>query len=170
MGVARWVEPERIVAMKPSIGELAPDFTAPVAGHPFEDGEMLTLSSLRGETVALVFYPKDQTPGCTTQACALRDAWSDLEGKLRVFGVSADSIASHRKFISKKELPYPLISDESRAIVEAYGVWVEKSFMGKTFMGIERSTFVIGPDGKILAVLEKVSPATHLEQLLKSIA
>jgi len=156
--------------MKPSLGDLAPDFTAPVAGGQFEDGEMLTLSSLRGETVLLVFYSKDQTPGCTIQACALRDGWADLDGKARVFGVSADSIASHRKFISKKELPYPLISDENRSIVEAYGVWVEKSFMGKKFMGIERSTFVIGPDGKIAAILEKVSPAKHLEQLLKAIA
>lgn len=156
--------------MKPAIGDFAPDFTAPVVGGSSEDGEMLTLSGLRGETVVLVFYPKDQTPGCTTQACALRDGWADLEGKARVFGVSADSIASHRKFITKKELPYPLISDEDRSIVESYGVWVEKSFMGKKFMGIERSTFVIGPDGKIAAILEKVSPATHLEQLLKAIA
>lgn len=144
---------------------MAPDFTASVV-----DGEAeteLTLSDLRGETVVLVFYPKDSTPGCTIQACSLRDHWAELKVKARVFGVSADSAVSHKKFISKRQLPYPLIADADRAICEAYGVWVGKSMMGKKFMGVERSTFVIAPDGRIQAVLEKVSPLSHTEKLLK---
>ena len=151
--------------MKPNVGEMAPDFTAAVV-----DGETeteLTLSSLRGETVVLVFYPKDSTPGCTIQACSLRDHWAELKGKARVFGVSADGAASHKKFISKRQLPYPLIADADKVICEAYGVWVQKSMMGKKFAGVERSTFVIAPDGRIKAVLEKVSPLSHTEKLLK---
>ena len=144
---------------------MAPDFTATVVEGEGE-GE-LTLSNLRGGTVVLVFYPKDSTPGCTIQACSLRDHWGEIKGKARVFGVSADSAASHRKFISKRELPYPLIADTDRAICEAYGVWVQKSMMGKKFMGVERSTFVIAPDGRIQAVLEKVSPMSHTEKLLE---
>lgn len=134
------------------------------------DGESeteISLESLRGETVVLVFYPKDSTPGCTIQACSLRDHWDEIKGKARIFGVSADSVASHRKFISKRELPYPLIVDADKKIVEAYGVWLEKSMLGKKFMGIERSTFVIGPDGRIKAVMEKVSPLSHTEKLLE---
>ena len=151
--------------MKPQVGEMAPEFTATVV-----DGENeleISLEKLRGETVVLFFYPKDSTPGCTIQACSMRDHWDVIQGKARVFGVSADSVASHRKFISKRNLPYPLIADVDRRIAEAYGVWVEKSMLGKKFMGIERSTFVIGPDGKITAVMEKVSPLNHSEKLLK---
>ena len=151
--------------MKPQVGEIAPEFTATVV-----DGENeleISLEKLRGETVVLFFYPKDSTPGCTIQACSMRDHWDVIQGKARVFGVSADSVASHRKFISKRNLPYPLIADVDRKIAEAYGVWVEKSMLGKKFMGIERSTFVIGPDGKITAVMEKVSPLNHSEKLLK---
>lgn len=144
---------------------MAPDFTAAVV-----DGETeteLTLSALRGEAVVLVFYPKDSTPGCTIQACSLRDHWAELKGKARIFGVSADSAASHRKFISKRQLPYPLIADADKTVCEAYGVWGKRSMMGKSFMGVERSTFVIAPDGRIKAVLEKVSPLSHTEKLLK---
>ncbi|MFD2256323.1 peroxiredoxin [Luteolibacter algae] len=151
--------------MKPKVGEMAPDFTATVV-----DGENeyeLALRDLRGEKVVLVFYPRDNTPGCTIQACSLRDHWEDIRDRARVFGVSADSVASHRKFISKKDLPYPLIADVDKSIVESYGVWVEKSMMGKRFMGIERSTFVIDEEGRLEAVLEKVSPMSHTEKLLK---
>jgi peroxiredoxin Q/BCP len=154
--------------MKPAVGDLAPDFMAVVVDEFSE--QTLKLSELRGEKVVLVFYPKDNTPGCTIQACALRDGWDDIQAKARIFGVSADPVVSHRKFITKRELPYPLISDEQRKIVEAYGVWVQKSFMGKKFMGIERTTFVIDEDGKIAAVLEKVSPAAHLERLAEALA
>ncbi|QTN33054.1 peroxiredoxin [Akkermansiaceae bacterium] len=145
--------------MKPKLGEMAPDFRATVVDG--ENETELSLADLRGETVVLVFYPKDNTPGCTIQACSLRDHWDEIKGKARVFGVSADSVASHRKFIAKRDLPYPLIADVDKAIAEAYGVWVQKSMMGKKFMGVERSTFVIAPDGKIAAVLEKVSPLKH---------
>jgi|GEM_PF-225999 len=150
-------------SMKPKVGEMAPEFTATVV-----DGEselQISLADLLGERVVLYFYPKDSTPGCTIQACSLRDHWGEIKGKAKVFGVSADSVVSHRKFISKKRLPYPLIADEDKAIANAYGVWVQKSIMGKKFMGIERSTFVIGADGKIEAVLEKVSPLSHTAKL-----
>lgn len=150
-------------AMKPKVGDMAPEFRATVVDGGNES--QVSLSDLRGERVVLVFYPKDNTPGCTIQACSLREHWGDIQGKARVFGVSADSVASHRKFISKKNLPYPLIADEDKQIVNAYGVWVQKSMLGKKFMGIERSTFVIGVDGRIEAVLEKVSPLSHTEKL-----
>lgn len=154
--------------MKPVAGDVAPDFEAPVVEGEKEG--MVKLSDLRGRKVALVFYPKDNTPGCTIQACALRDGWDVVREKAAIFGVSADGVKSHRKFIEKKELPYPLIADEDRKICEAYGVWVEKSFMGRRFMGIERTTFVIGEDGRIAAVLEKVSPGKHLDLLVEALA
>lgn len=149
--------------MKPQVGEMAPEFRA-IAVEGDREAEV-SLSDLRGERVVLVFYPRDNTPGCTIQACSLRDHWGEIKGKARVFGVSADSVASHKKFIAKRELPYALLADTDKAICEAYGVWVKKSMMGKKFMGIERSTFVIGTDGKIEAVLEKVSPTKHMDKL-----
>ncbi len=154
--------------MKPSVGDMAPDFLAVLVDEFSE--QTVKLSEMHGEKVVLVFYPKDSTPGCTLQACALRDGWDEVREKARIFGVSADGVASHRKFIKKRELPYPLIVDEDRKIAEAYGVWVQKSFMGKKFMGIERSTFVIDESGKIAAVLEKVSPLKHLDLLVKALA
>ncbi|SHJ43969.1 peroxiredoxin Q/BCP [Rubritalea squalenifaciens DSM 18772] len=153
--------------MKPEVGQVAPDFEAPVIGGEYgEEESSVKLSELKGERVVLVFYPKDNTPGCTTQGCSMRDDWNKLKGKARIFGVSIDPIKSHVKFIDKQSLPYALISDEEKAIVEAYGVWVEKQMYGKKYMGTERSTFVIGIDGKIEAVLEKVKPAAHLDDLL----
>lgn len=113
----------------------------------------------------LYFYPKDDTPGCTKQACALRDDWARISTKAAIFGVSADPVKSHDKFIRKYALPFPLISDEDHQIVEAYGVWVEKNMYGRKFMGIERSTFVIDPDGGLKAVFRKVSPTEHLDLL-----
>ncbi|RYD34923.1 MAG: peroxiredoxin [Verrucomicrobiaceae bacterium] len=154
--------------MKPATGDPAPDFDATVVDGTRED--RVKLSDLRGEKVALVFYPKDSTPGCTIQACALRDGWEDIREKARIYGVSADGVKSHLNFIRKRELPYPLIADEDRRICEAYGVWVEKSFMGRKFMGIERTTFVIGGDGRISAILEKVSPPKHLALLKEALA
>jgi peroxiredoxin Q/BCP len=155
--------------MKPQPGQTAPKFTAPVAGEGYVDDATLTLDDLRGERAVLVFYPKDDTPGCTKQACALRDNWDEVKAKARVFGVSIDPVKSHRRFIAKHGLPYPLIADEDHKIVEAYGVWVEKSMYGKKYMGTERSTFVIGADGKIAAVLEKVAPDEHLKLLLEAL-
>jgi peroxiredoxin Q/BCP len=153
--------------MKPEVGMMATTFTSSVIGGEFIEEESLSLEDLRGERVVLVFYPKDNTPGCTIQGCALRDHWSDLEGKARVFGVSPDPIESHKKFIDKRQLPYPLISDSSKTIVEAYGVWVQKQMFGKKFMSTERSSFVMDEEGRIMAVLEKVKPTKHVDQLLE---
>lgn len=161
--------PQPSPVMKPAIGSLAPDFTAPVAGEDFSDDSTVTLSSLRGSRVVLVFYPKDDTPGCTEQGCALRDGWEEVRDKAAVFGVSVDPLKSHRRFAAKHGLPYPLISDEDHAIATAYGVWVEKSMYGRKFMGTERSTFVIGADGRVEAILEKVSPGGHFELLMQAL-
>ena len=126
---------------KPALKSKAPDFTAPVVGGSYKAGDTVTLSALKGKPVVLYFYPKDDTPGCTKQACGLRDGWSSIAKKAHVFGISIDSVKSHEKFIKKHDLPFPLISDEKNEIVNAFGVWVEKSMYGKTYMGTERSTF-----------------------------
>ena len=148
------------------VGDAAPQFKAKAVGGKYGDGRDVTLRDFKGHTVVLYFYPKDDTPGCTTQACGLRDAWGEFEKKAEVFGVSIDPVKNHQKFIEKFSLPFPLLSDESKTIVADYGVWVEKSMYGKKYMGTERSTFVIGPDQKIKAILRKVKPAEHVEQLL----
>jgi peroxiredoxin Q/BCP len=154
---------------KPKTGTRAPDFTASVVGGEYAEPTSLQLSNLTDKPVVLYFYPKDDTPGCTTQACGIRDSWKLLKAKAHVFGVSIDPVKKHQKFISKYELPFPLISDEDQAIVNAYGVWVEKSMYGKTYMGTERSTFVIGTDGKIKTILEKVKPDEHVGLVLKAL-
>jgi len=150
-------------------GKKAPAFKAPVIGGKYEEGANVSLADLKGQTVVLYFYPKDETPGCTTQACGLRDGWDRIQRKAVVFGVSVDPLKSHAKFIKKHGLPFPLISDEAQKIVQAYGVWVEKSMYGKTYMGTERSTVIIGPDGRVKAVLQKVKPAEHLDLVLKAL-
>ena len=155
------------MAMEIKAGDKAPDFRATAVGGKYGEGKEVALGDFAGRTVVLYFYPKDDTPGCTAQACALRDGWSQFSAKAELFGVSVDSAKSHRKFVDKHSLPFPLLSDESHAIVEAYGVWVEKSMYGKKYMGAERSTFVIGPDGKVRGILRKVKPDEHAEQLLK---
>ena len=152
--------------MKPALHTLAPDFTASITGGTYAPGDTVTLSNLKGHHVVLYFYPKDDTPGCTKQACALRDGWARISKKARVFGISTDPLKSHAKFIKKHELPFPLIADEDHAIVNAYGVWVEKSMYGRQYMGTERSTFVIDKQGKIAAILEKVKPDEHLDAVL----
>ncbi len=152
------------------LGDLAPDFTLTAVGGSYSDGEELRLSSLRGRAVVLYFYSKDDTPGCTAQACDLRDRYSAFVSKeALVFGVSVDSPKSHAKFIAKYALPFPLLSDESREVVQAYGVWVEKSMYGKKYMGTERSTFVIARDGTIRAIHRKIQPAEHAEAVLKNL-
>ena len=149
-------------------GDPAPDFQAiAVSG---EEEHAVSLGALRDKTVVLYFYPKDDTPGCTKQACGLRDSWGEFKSRAHVFGVSADSAGSHRKFISKFNLPFPLLSDPDRKIVNDYGVWVEKSFMGKKHMGIERSTFVIDTAGRIAAVLRKVKPEEHVDLLHEALS
>lgn len=147
------------------VGDPAPDFTSTAVGGRFGDGTEVSLKDFRGKTVVLYFYPKDDTPGCTTQACGLRDEWTAFDGKAEIFGVSIDPAKSHRKFIDKHSLPFPLLSDEEKKIVEAYGVWVEKSMYGKKYFGTERTTFVIDADGRIKAILRKVKPAEHVELL-----
>lgn len=153
-------------------GVQAPDFEADVVGGRFGlEGGRVRLSDLRGVSVVLYFYPKDDTPGCTTQACALRDKWQSLvKPDVEFFGVSVDPLDSHRKFITKHKLPFALISDSDKTIVTAYGVWVEKSLYGKKFMGTERTTFVIRPDGRIKSVFRKVSPDEHADILLDDFA
>lgn len=148
-------------------GDPAPDFRAEAIGGEFGmEPQTVSLSDFSGKSLVLYFYPKDNTPGCTTQACALRDSWKELLNQdAKVFGVSTDSVKSHRKFIENFDLPFALLSDESKAMVNAYGVWVEKSMYGKKYMGTERSTFVISPDGVIKAVFRKVKPSEHTEML-----
>jgi len=152
-------------------GDPAPAFSAVAVGAEYGEGKTVRLSDFAGQTVVLYFYPKDDTPGCTVQACALRDRYALLkESKAVVFGVSVDPPTSHKKFIEKYDLPFPLLSDESRAMVEAYGVWVEKSMYGKKYMGTERSTFVIRPDGTIQSIFRKVKPEEHTETVLNDLA
>jgi len=151
------------------IGDQAPAFQTTAVGGEYGAGKIVSLSDFQGQTVVLYFYPKDDTPGCTTQACGLRDAWKDFAGKAAVFGVSIDPAKSHEKFIDKYSLPFPLLSDAEQKIVADYGVWVEKSMYGKTSMGTERSTFVIGPDGKINAIFRKVKPDQHAGLVLAAL-
>ncbi|HYF27914.1 MAG TPA: thioredoxin-dependent thiol peroxidase [Baekduia sp.] len=146
-------------------GTEAPDFAL-----PDQDGEDVTLSSLRGRRVVLYFYPKADTPGCTTQACGVRDRHADYEAAgAVVLGVSPDPVKAVKKFHDKQALNFRLLADEDHAVCEAYGVWVEKSMYGKTYWGAERSTFVIGPDGEIEHVLRKVRPAEHDERVLAAL-
>ena len=158
------------MAVDLKIGDPAPDFRAIAVGGKYGDGREVSLQDFTGTRVVLYFYPKDDTPGCTTQACGLRDAWSDFENRGELFGVSVDSAESHEKFISKYKLPFPLLADTDRKIVEAYGVWVEKSMYGKKYMGAERSTFVIDGQGKIAAIFRKVKPEEHVELLQNALA
>jgi peroxiredoxin Q/BCP len=148
----------------------APAFCAMAVGGEYGEGREVSLSDLRGSTVVLYFYPKDDTPGCTVQACGIRDAWSELKKRAKVFGVSVDPATSHRKFIDKFNLPFPLLSDSDRKIVQDYGVWVEKSFMGRKHMGVERTTFVIDAAGLISAIYRKVKPENHVDLLEQALA
>jgi peroxiredoxin Q/BCP len=146
-------------------GQPAPDFTL-----PDQDGTEVTLSSLRGRKVVLYFYPKADTPGCTTQACGVRDHHADYEAAgAVVLGISPDRVKRVKKFHDKKELNFTLLADEHHEVVEAYGVWVEKSMYGKTYMGAERTTFVIDEDGVVTDVLRKVKPAEHDDRVLAAL-
>jgi peroxiredoxin Q/BCP len=151
------------------VGDLAPAFEAQAVGGKYEAGHAVSLTDLRGSSVVLYFYPKDDTPGCTVQACGLRDAWDELGGHANIFGVSVDSAASHEKFIKKYRLPFPLLADVDKKIVASYGVWVEKSMYGKKYMGVERSTFVIDGAGRISAIFRKVRPEEHVTILGKAL-
>lgn len=151
-------------------GSPAPDFTLTAVGGTYGSGQEVRFSSLRGHTVVLYFYPKNDTPGCTVQACGLRDHHSAFLSKgVLVFGVCVDSVKSHTAFIAKHGLPFPLLSDEKREVVKAYGVWVEKSMYGKRYMGTERSTFVVEADGTIGSIHRKIQPAIHVQTILKNL-
>jgi thioredoxin-dependent peroxiredoxin len=146
-------------------GKPAPAFTLESDG-----GEHVSLESLRGRPVVLYFYPKDDTPGCTAQACGIRDAWGEFEQRgAVVLGVSPDSADSHVKFKGKYDLPFTLLADEDHEVSEAYGVWVEKNMAGKTYMGVERSTFVIDADGNVSKVMRRVQPDTHADDVLAAL-
>ena len=147
-------------------GKPAPDFELNSDG-----GETVKLSDLRGKPVVLYFYPKDDTPGCTTQACGIRDAWGEFErAGAVVLGVSPDNEASHVKFKEKFELPFALLTDTDHATAENYGVWVEKTNYGKTYMGVERSTFVIDADGNVAKTMRRVKPDTHADDVLAALS
>jgi peroxiredoxin Q/BCP len=146
-------------------GSLAPDFTLPT-----DTGEPLTLSSLRGRWVVLYAYPKDDTSGCTTQACEFRDLFPRFDAaRAVILGISPDSVTSHRKFKAKYQLPFTLLADEEKVALQAYDVWKEKSMYGRKYMGVERTTVVIDPEGRIARVFEKVKPAGHAEQVMAAI-
>jgi peroxiredoxin Q/BCP len=146
-------------------GDVAPDFTA-----ADQDGRQVTLSGLRGQPVVLYFYPKDDTPGCTAQACSLRDQLGELKQRgAVVLGVSGDSVKSHRKFADKYGLPFPLLADTAHTIGDAYGVWKHKTMFGKQVGFYERTTFVIDAEGKIRKVLPKVKPDQHVDLVLAAL-
>jgi len=150
--------------MSLKVGDKAPDFTLPTDG-----GGKVSLNDLKGKKLVLYFYPKDDTPGCTTEACAFRDALPDFSKvKAAIVGVSKDSVASHDKFKTKFKLPFPLASDEDGKVCEAYDTWVEKSMYGKTYMGIERSTFLIDETGVIRNIWRKVKADGHAAEVLKA--
>lgn len=146
-----------------SVGDVAPDFTT-----TDQHGNPLTLSDYRGRNVVLYFYPKDDTPGCTAQACSLRDNYTELKkAGYEVLGVSIDPQKAHQKFITKYDLPFSLVADTDKSVVEAYGVWQEKSMYGRTYMGTARRTFVIDENGFITDIIEKVDTKNHATQILK---
>jgi thioredoxin-dependent peroxiredoxin len=146
-------------------GKPAPDFELET-----DEGQKVKLSDFRGKPVVLYFYPKDDTPGCTLQACEIRDAWGDFEGHgAVVLGVSPDTAESHAKFRAKYALPFTLLADPEHEVAETYGVWGERTYAGKTYLGIERSTFVIGADGNVVRVMRKVKPDEHADDVLAAL-
>ena len=146
-------------------GDKAPEFTAPTNG-----GGRVSLSDFKGRNVVLYFYPKDDTPGCTKEACAFRDHFAEFKNKgAVVLGVSIDPVKAHDKFVQKYKLPFTLLADEDRKIVEAYGVWGQKSFMGRKYLGTFRVTFLIDPDGVIKKIWPSVKPEEHAEEVLAAL-
>ena len=149
------------IVLKP--GDRAPSFS----DHS-QTGEIVSLADLNGRKVVLYFYPKDDTPGCTKEACAFRDDYTELQNAgVTVLGVSTDPVESHARFAEKFKLPFPLLADDAKQMVTAYGVWGEKSFMGRKIMGTRRMTFLIGGDGRIKAVWDKVKPEGHAREVLE---
>jgi peroxiredoxin Q/BCP len=151
---------------QPQPGEPVPAFEMQA-----DDGSTLSSASLLGRRYVLYFYPKDDTPGCTTQACSLRDNFERVMATgVEIFGVSPDSVASHVKFRKKYELPYRLLADVGHQVAEAFGTWVEKSFAGKSYKGVERTSFIIGPDGRVEHALPRVKPIEHVDLLMERLA
>jgi thioredoxin-dependent peroxiredoxin len=147
-------------------GDKAPPFTLPA-----DDGSTVSLKDLKGKPVVLYFYPKDDTSGCTTQACEFRDSWASVKrAGAVVLGVSPDGVGSHQKFKKKFALPFPLLADEDHAVAEAYGAWGEKSMYGRKYQGILRTTFLIGRRGNIVRVFEKVKPKGHAAEVLEALS
>ena len=146
-------------------GDKAPAFSSTAT-----DGSTVKLSDFKGKSVILYFYPRDDTPGCTKEACAFRDVYSEIAAKgAVVLGVSVDTVKSHVKFTEKFSLPFPLLADEEKKIVQAYGVWGEKVFMGRKYLGIHRVTFLIGPDGRIKNIWPTVKPEQHAAEVLAAL-
>jgi peroxiredoxin Q/BCP len=146
-------------------GDQAPDFTL-----PDQDGDDVTLSKLRGQPVVLYFYPKADTPGCTTQACGIRDHRAEYEqAGAKIVGVSPDTVTAQKKFAQKFNLDFTLLADENHEIAELYGTWGEKKMYGKTYMGVQRATFIIDPEGKVAHVIPKASPKTHDDVVLAAL-
>ncbi|HTW11623.1 MAG TPA: thioredoxin-dependent thiol peroxidase [Solirubrobacteraceae bacterium] len=149
-----------------NVGDTAPDFTL-----PDQNGNLLELSSLRGKPVIIYFYPKANTPGCTTQACGVRDHQEDYANfNATVLGISPDPVKPIAKFAADQHLNFTLLSDQDHSVAESYGVWVEKSMYGRRYWGMERTTFVVGPDGVITAIFRKVKPAEHDQLVLGALA
>lgn len=156
-------EKQEVLLMKLEIGKAAPEFDL-----PSHKGGNISLSSLKGKKVLIYFYPKDDTPGCTKEACSFRDAFADILAKnVVVLGVSKDDISSHIKFAWKYHLTFDLLSDTAGEVVEKYGVWVEKNNYGKKYMGIERSSFLINESGNLEKVWERVKPEEHIDEVLE---
>ena len=152
----------KAIELKLKAGDVAPKFTAATNG-----GGKISLADLKGKNVILYFYPKDDTPGCTKEACAFRDEFAEFKKKgAIILGVSPDSVKKHDQFAEKFKLPFPLLADEDKKIVEAYGVWGEKSFMGRKYLGTHRVTFLIGPHGKIKKIWPLVKPEEHAAEVL----
>jgi peroxiredoxin Q/BCP len=153
------------IELKLKVGDPAPEFSAAT-----NSGGMVSLADLRGKNVVLYFYPKDDTPGCTKEACAFRDHFAEFKkAGAVVLGVSTDPVKSHDKFAAKFKLPFTLLADEDKKIVQAYGVWGEKTFMGRKYQGIYRVTFLIGPDGRIKKIWPQVKPDEHAEEVLAAL-
>jgi peroxiredoxin Q/BCP len=147
-------------------GDKAPDFTAKVS-----DGSIISLADFKGRHVVLYFYPRDDTPGCTKEACGFRDVYEKFKARgAAVIGVSTDSMAAHTKFATKYKLPFLLAADEEKQIVQAYGVWGQKTFLGRKYMGTHRVTFLIGPDRRIKKIWPKVKPEQHPREVLAAIS
>lgn len=147
-----------------SEGDRAPEFDL-----ESDRGERVSLAGLRGKWAVLYWYPKDDTPGCTIEACEIRDNWQLLSGEAELFGISPDSVTSHQTFRDKHSLPFPLLADDEHKVSERYGVWGQKTFMGREYMGVDRATFIIDPEGKLAKVFPKVNPSGHALEILESL-